>query len=235
MPLDEASVLLKQCDWIDKTLWTARHLFGGQALNGFLRATATAQRVRKQRERQTAFTKSKDGSGSDNKRKTGDEANNSSNTITNEVKVEIMNARTVKKLKVEMEHGIQFCELVHETIRAILHEMNPHLPQPEPLSRDSSQANVKLMPSGTIIPMAPVAAIPTNTSSTNSMSATTGSIFSGGAMMQPASPAKAISSMPPLNLSQWRRRPLRLHHQVIRTVQCYVKIARRNYHPTRQM
>ena len=50
MTFEQQAVLLAQTDWIDRTPWVSRQLFGGQALNGFLRATAraTAQRVKKQ-------------------------------------------------------------------------------------------------------------------------------------------------------------------------------------------
>lgn len=44
--------LLQKCDWKDRTLWVSRQLLGGQALNGFMRSTATVQRIKRQRVRQ---------------------------------------------------------------------------------------------------------------------------------------------------------------------------------------
>mmetsp|Transcript_19122 Transcript_19122/g.41524 ORF Transcript_19122/g.41524 Transcript_19122/m.41524 type:complete len:315 (+) Transcript_19122:86-1030(+) len=49
--------MISQCDYIDRTIWSTRVLWGGNAVNGFLRATATAQRIKKQRARQNNSTK----------------------------------------------------------------------------------------------------------------------------------------------------------------------------------
>jgi hypothetical protein len=49
--------LLNKCDWKDRLLYASRMLLGGNNVNGFLRGTATAQRIKKQRARQVGITK----------------------------------------------------------------------------------------------------------------------------------------------------------------------------------
>merc|ERR1719253_656434 len=48
--------LLAQCKYVDKTIWATRVLMGGNSVNGFLRSTAAAQRIKKQRARQNKKT-----------------------------------------------------------------------------------------------------------------------------------------------------------------------------------
>lgn len=128
LPLEESFTVLEQCDWIDKTLWVSRQLFGGQSVNGFLRATATVQRMKKQRARQTAKSKDdKDSMSADKKRDaTEQEAEEA-------LKQDVMNTRTAKKMKSEMEMGMAFCAVMHETVRRIIHEMEPGIAPPPPL------------------------------------------------------------------------------------------------------
>lgn len=59
LPYDTPSQkeLLSKCDWKDKLLYASRMLLGGNNVNGFLRGTATAQRIKKQRARQVGITK----------------------------------------------------------------------------------------------------------------------------------------------------------------------------------
>jgi hypothetical protein len=52
LPPEKVAALLSRCTWVDKTIWASRQLLGGQAVNGFMRATATVQRIKKQRARQ---------------------------------------------------------------------------------------------------------------------------------------------------------------------------------------
>ena len=49
--------LLDKCDWQNRLIYAARMLLGGNSVNGFLRGTATAQRIKKQRARQVGITK----------------------------------------------------------------------------------------------------------------------------------------------------------------------------------
>ena len=53
----EQNQLLSQCDYTDRVIWATRVLCGGNSVNGFLRATASAQRIKKQRARQNNSTK----------------------------------------------------------------------------------------------------------------------------------------------------------------------------------
>lgn len=154
--------LLSQCDYADRTIWATRVLWGGNSVNGFLRATATAQRIKKQRARQNNSTKmsrlakaaSTTGvapgasAGDDDKKgatATGSAAAttakpNSSTlnggTKTKEtfyqheeelLKKEIMNPRTAKKLKSELEAGLTFCATVCNVLRGVLFDMDPSL------------------------------------------------------------------------------------------------------------
>lgn len=48
---------LERCDWKDRLIYSSRMLLGGNNVNGFLRGTATAQRIKKQRARQVGITK----------------------------------------------------------------------------------------------------------------------------------------------------------------------------------
>jgi len=168
--------LLKQCDWNDKILWSTRLFLGGHAVNGFLRATAAAQRIKKQRARQTASTKKSQSekaaaaaaagaAGSqplpgkpaaaasasagaavgDTSMKLGGndpapaaaaaaaappKAKSSTGFDPEEeeqVKNDIMNPRTAKKIQSELESGLLFCAELHNIMRSILVDIDPAL------------------------------------------------------------------------------------------------------------
>lgn len=131
---EKALELLKKCDWVDKTLWASRQLLGGQSVNGFMRSTATVQRLKKQRARQMNRGKDKDP-------KSGSEQEQEE-----ELKKEIMNPRFAKKLKVEFEQGIQFCTMLHETICNIVREMDPTFPPMPPIHAGNSSVPVAPTP-----------------------------------------------------------------------------------------
>lgn len=136
--------LLSYCEWKDKVLWASRLVLGGNSINGFLRATATAQRIKKQRARQSALAKktaaaaagatsasSAEAAAADKKSKTtydqGEEE---------KLKKDIMNPRTAKKIKSELEAGMQFCTSLHNVLRSVLFEVDPTQSQyfPPPLN-----------------------------------------------------------------------------------------------------
>jgi len=166
--------LLSQCNFADRTIWATRVLMGGNSVNGFLRATATAQRIKKQRARQNNSTKMSRAAklgvggvgtdattitggtitGIDNNIKvaaaaaaaappsnnppisgtgTGIGSGNSKNKeIFNQqeeelLKKEIMNPRTAKKLKGELEAGLTFCATVCNVLRGVLFDFDPSL------------------------------------------------------------------------------------------------------------
>ena len=150
--------LLTNCDWKDRTMWVSRQLLGGNATNGFLRATATVQRIKRQRARQTAQSKKKaeaeekgeDGAGatpeaaaaaaSKEKEKEKAEAKkrDTPDQASEEIlKKEIMNPRTAKKLKQELEAGLSYCVTLQNAIRTIIMEMDPQIAvfTPLPLSQ----------------------------------------------------------------------------------------------------
>jgi SGF29 tudor-like domain len=133
LPTEKVVALLSKCNWIDKTVWASRQLLGGQAVNGFLRATATVQRIKKQRARQNAKA------GTGKKAAEGESTASLDEQQAEEelLKKEIMNARTAKKLKTELDSGIQFCVVLHDTIRSILQQIDSSLPPVEPLSTSS--------------------------------------------------------------------------------------------------
>jgi hypothetical protein len=127
---------LAHCDWKDKVLWATRLILGGNSINGFLRATATAQRIKKQRARQLALTKKTAAASAaaaagtvpeelesekakDNSKKAFDQADEE------KLKKDIMNPRTAKKIKAELEAGVQFCVTVHNLLRGVIFEVDP--------------------------------------------------------------------------------------------------------------
>jgi hypothetical protein len=113
-------------------------LMGGQSVNAFLSATATVQRVKKQRARQNA--KSKDKEVAESKKRPADETEQEAEET---LKKEIMNVRTAKKLKAEFEVGIQYCAMLHEAVRSIVYDMGvPGLPPIEPLGAASRGTHV---------------------------------------------------------------------------------------------
>lgn len=159
---------LDKCDWSDRLLYASRMLLGGNNVNGFLRGTATAQRIKKQRARQVGINKkaasqaaggASEAAETDKKDKRTfnqeDEEKlkkgmkykkkvqelcrnflailNSANSAFTIPTKEIMNPRTVKKLKAEMEASVQFCAQLHNLLRGIIfdvdHKQNPYLPQ----------------------------------------------------------------------------------------------------------
>jgi hypothetical protein len=125
---------LSHCDWRDKIMFAARLILGGNSINGFLRATATAQRIKKQRARQLALTKKTaaaaaaaatgtlpepEDKSKENSKKGFDQSEEE------KLKKEIMNPRTAKKIKAEMESGLQFCATLHNILRGVLFEVDP--------------------------------------------------------------------------------------------------------------
>lgn len=146
--------LLAKCDWKDKTIWAARQLLGGNATNGFLRATASVQRIKRQRARQTAQSKQKaalkddgaaaskdkepnkdaskdkdgkEGASTSKKRDTPDQASEEA------LKKDIMNPRTAKKIRAELQNGLNWCVALQNSIRSILFEIDPTVAQHTPL------------------------------------------------------------------------------------------------------
>ena len=142
--------LLSSCEWKDKILWASRMILGGNSINGFLRATATAQRIKKQRARQTAIAKRTAAAaaatvaGTKIEEAAADKSKDkSAKPIFDQVeeeklKKEIMNPRTAKKIKSELEAGIEFCTSLHSVLRSVLFEVAPEQSQFIPASLEES-------------------------------------------------------------------------------------------------
>jgi hypothetical protein len=135
--------LLQQCDWKELTLWSARQIIGGNAVNGFLRSTATAQRIKKQRARQTKHSSSKasssPGSGPAEKKPGVPATAGFDQAAEERLKKEIMNPRTAKKIKAEFEAGVDYCVAVHDLLRRVLLAVDPQqqIFLPPPLGKES--------------------------------------------------------------------------------------------------
>ena len=127
-------------------MWATRLLLGGNSVNGFLKACATAQRIKKQRARQNNSSKHKQqkqgdgGSGSGGKAaaaaaaggKTAAGGSTSKGEAFDQaeeeqLKKEIMNPRTAKKIKSELEQGLVFCATVCNVLRGVLFDIDNSL------------------------------------------------------------------------------------------------------------
>jgi hypothetical protein len=133
--------LLSYCEWKDKVLWASRLILGGNSINGFLRATATAQRIKKQRARQSALAKKTAAAAAVAAGSSPEAADKRVKPIFDQVeeeklKKDIMNPRTAKKIKSELEAGMQFCTSLHNVLRSVLFEVDPSQSQyfPPPLN-----------------------------------------------------------------------------------------------------
>ncbi|CAJ1943052.1 unnamed protein product [Cylindrotheca closterium] len=141
---DEQNKLLSYCEWKDKVLWASRMILGGNSVNGFLRATAAAQRIKKQRARQSAQarkTAAAAASTGGNAEAAAD-ADKKAKPVFDQVeeeklKKDIMNPRTAKKIKSELEAGMEYCTSLHNVLRSVLYEVDPSMSQyfPAPLDK----------------------------------------------------------------------------------------------------
>jgi hypothetical protein len=216
--------LLKQCDWKDRTLWVSRQLLGGQALNGFLKATATVQRIKRQRVRQTRTKDSTTPTGkaddaSVNSNPSMNDSNNAKkreadpNNEEEDAKLQVMNARTAKKIKTEMDLGLHFCEQIHETIRGILKELDvPGVVPPPALGRElpatqRAASMVKQAPPSTI---AKPSAMTKQTSRATSTASSKGGALPAGPLTRPPSMAAptAVAGSAKSTLRKNRRKKL---------------------------
>ena len=137
----QQKIFLSRCNWKDKLLWSTRVMFGGNSINGFNRATATVQRIKKQRARQVALTRrtqeanaaAKAGLAPPEQSKKSDpkDANSKKQPFDQveeeKLKKDIMNPRTANKMKKELEQGIQYCTTLHTLLRGILIDIEPKL------------------------------------------------------------------------------------------------------------
>ena len=232
LPPDQVAALLSRCGWVDQTIWASRQLLGGQAVNGFLRATATVQRIKKQRARQNVKSGRTKVNTSTNTTtgitSSASLADGGSDVVTgvsavptlsledqqaeeNALKNEIMNGRTAKKIKQELDGGIQFCVLLHDTIRSIIQQMDPSIPPVEPLSSSPYARTVSLSkPAAVMSPLPSPMSLPNGTSmtakqSTNKISGTNHTpkaIATTPSSLNQQSGGRAASATSPSPLSQ---------------------------------
>lgn len=214
--------LLTHCDWKDKILWASRLILGGNSINGFLKATATAQRIKKQRARQLALTRKSAAAAAaaaagttvpeepepekTKEKKVFDQAEEE------KLKKDIMNPRTAKKLKSELEAGLQFCVTLHNLLRGVIFEVDPaqapYLPaalihdefqQPTSSSATSSSAHARQQQNAAS--RRPSANIPPHTvdSSSGPWTVKSSSAIPHGATVlgnQPIQPARPVMAAP---------------------------------------
>lgn len=120
---DQQAILLREVPWNEKLIWVSRMVLGGQANNGFMRATSALQRIKRQNARKL---KKPAPSVEDADKKPEDEQK-----LEEELKAQIMNVRLAKRLKAESDAGIKYCEVVYDAICDIFTELG--VPPPEPL------------------------------------------------------------------------------------------------------
>lgn len=94
---------------------------GGSSINGFLKATAAAQRIKKQRVRQIASTVRKRAAAEMEK----NNATEPSMPTEDELRVDILNPRTVKKIRLEMQQGALAVKAMYENIQSIMKDLDP--------------------------------------------------------------------------------------------------------------
>jgi len=113
-------------------------------VNGFLRATAAAQRIKKQRARQsaqarkTAAAAAAAGASAEAPADADKKAKPVFDQVEEEkLKKDIMNPRTAKKIKSELEAGMEYCTSLHNVLRSVLYEVDPSMSQyfPAPLDK----------------------------------------------------------------------------------------------------
>jgi hypothetical protein len=93
------------------------------------------------------------------------------------LKVDVMNARTAKKMKLELELGMQFCVILHETVRACIYEMGNNVAPPPPLVasmktnmiRFQKPARAVVVKSSLPAPSKPPASAPTSATASTGM------------------------------------------------------------------
>ncbi|KAI2511495.1 SGF29 tudor-like domain [Fragilaria crotonensis] len=146
VPSEEMKHLIDQLDWADRTIFLSRLLMGGASVNGFLRATATAQRIKKQRARQI-------------------KKQLLSPNEEEDLKKEAMNPRTAKRLRSELVSGLEFCRSLHETLRSVMKELNSSqfvvpLASPNPVATGAQSAAYVAPSANKPVPPAPVPAPP---------------------------------------------------------------------------
>jgi len=140
---------------------------GGSSVNGFLRSTATAQRIKKQRARQIKLT----------------------TTADEDLKQQAMNTRMAKKIRSELYTGLVFCQEMHNIINSVVKELDPTMQIPQ-LMRPNPVA-CGLVPAQAAFSL--IASPPVPPPSTNSAALTSSYSTSLASMKKPKLPSSAAS------------------------------------------
>jgi hypothetical protein len=114
LSLDEVRSLANQLSCEEKIIWVSKQILGTGGSNGFQVAMSNIQRTKRQRARQykKQHQDDTDIDGADQER----------------LKAETFNARVAEKMISEMNQGLQFCDLMADTIKSILREIDPDNP-----------------------------------------------------------------------------------------------------------
>jgi len=111
---DEVRKLANQLSCEEKIIWVSRQILGTHGSNGFQRAMSNMQKLKRQRARQY-------------KKQHQDETD--VDCVDQErLKAETFNVKVAEKMIAEMNQGLQFCDLMADTIKSILREIDPDNP-----------------------------------------------------------------------------------------------------------
>ena len=125
---DEVRKLANQLSCEEKIVWVSKQVLGTHGSNGFQKAMSNVQKTKRQRTRQY-------------KKQHQDDAD-TDYADQERLKAETFNARVAEKMITEMNQGLQFCDLMADTLKSILVEIDPDNPL---ISVDSAPAAPSLL------------------------------------------------------------------------------------------
>ncbi len=111
---DEVKKLASELSCEEKVVWVSKQVLGTHGSNGFQKAMSNVQKIKRLRLRQY-------------KRQHQDDAEVDTADL-DLVKVKTFNARVAEKMIGEMNQGLQFCDVMADTIGSILKEIDPNNP-----------------------------------------------------------------------------------------------------------
>lgn len=109
---DEVKKLASELSCEEKVVWVSKQVLGTHGSNGFQKAMSNVQKIKRLRLRQY-------------KRQHQDDTE-VDNADLERVKVKTFNVRMAEKMIGEMNQGLQFCDLMADTIGSILKEIDPN-------------------------------------------------------------------------------------------------------------
>lgn len=104
--------ILENCSWQEKTVHVARSIFGTSSSNGFLKATAASQRIKKQIVKKIMLSTNEE------KQKILE-----SQEGNEKLKSQIMDVQTVKRLRNETMKGIEFCLSISSLVKSVIADL----------------------------------------------------------------------------------------------------------------